>query len=745
MQHDARVPGGERQDLQPRHGGHGAKTLPDRDPLREAAEGNPRRDGGRLTARHERLLTPAFLKPAGDLGRGGGHPRGGIGQGRVEGDVLGGRDDPRRTRPEQGHVERGAVRGGGSLGHDDRVGVIALGDGAERRRIARLRLGRLDRPHVLEIAGRHQKRNEVGGGVAGRPRLAPGVPVLPEDRAAGGPPDRQQDGRPLRRAAEGDARTRQNVEDRVAAEGHPQLCDVTGRRISLGLDLEGLDGAVDEGVCHLGQTGQIRRRRQAFEKLLQGVALASRQRHVAGLGRARGAGLGRDVRNREAEHLRPNGAELGREGEKEKGDETRNSEHLYGPGAKDIRRRCRVGTIAPLPGRRDLAGLFSAGGFGILSPRASGAHTSEGRTISTDQQSSGYSYKAAGVDIDAGDALVEAIKPAAAATRRPGVMGGLGGFGGLFDLKAAGYRDPLLVAATDGVGTKLKIAIAAGRHETIGIDLVAMNVNDLVVQGAEPLFFLDYFATSRLDVGAASEVVRGIAEGCRIAGCALIGGETAEMPGLYAAGDYDLAGFCVGAVERDRVLTGAGVAPGDVLLGLASSGVHSNGYSLVRRIVEGEGFGYGDPAPFAPERTLGEALLEPTRIYVKPMLAAIAAGGVKAMAHITGSGIVGNLPRVLPDGVAAELDAGAWALGPVFDWLRQIGHLDQAELLNTFNCGLGMIVVVAADRAEALTRLLREQGETVSTVGRVVASAGGQQVVVTGAAGTWGAAASWRV
>jgi phosphoribosylformylglycinamidine cyclo-ligase len=368
------------------------------------------------------------------------------------------------------------------------------------------------------------------------------------------------------------------------------------------------------------------------------------------------------------------------------------------------------------------------------------------QAISTNDDSNRYSYKAAGVDIDAGDALVEAIKPAAAATRRPGVMGGLGGFGGLFDIKAAGFRDPLLVAATDGVGTKLKIAIAAGLHETIGIDLVAMNVNDLVVQGAEPLFFLDYFATSRLDVQAAASVVKGIAEGCRIAGCALIGGETAEMPGLYAGGDYDLAGFCVGAVERDQVLTGAGVAAGDVLLGLTSSGVHSNGYSLVRRIVEGEGFGYADPAPFAPGLSLGEALLTPTRIYVKPILAAIRSGGVKAMAHITGSGIIGNLPRALPEGVTAELDATTWDLPPVIAWLSQIGRLAPSELLNTFNCGLGMIVVVEAASADRLTQLLQDAGETVHRVGQLVpATPGAAQVVVTGDPGTWGSETSWRV
>ncbi len=359
---------------------------------------------------------------------------------------------------------------------------------------------------------------------------------------------------------------------------------------------------------------------------------------------------------------------------------------------------------------------------------------------------SGYSYRDAGVDTAAGDALVEAIKPASARTARAGVIGGLGGFGALFDLKAAGYRDPLLVSSTDGVGTKLKIAIAAGKHDTIGQDLVAMCVNDLVVQGAEPLFFLDYFASSRLDVGAAATVIKGIAEACAKAGCALIGGETAEMPGLYRDGDYDLAGFVVGAVERDQVLTGADVAPGDLLLGLASSGVHSNGYSLVRRIVEGEGFGYADPAPFAPGQSLGEALLVPTRLYVQGPLAAARAGAVKALAHITGSGIIGNLPRVLPDGVAAALDAGAWSLPPVFAWLAATGRLDPGELANTFNCGLVMIAVVAPERAAAATALLEAAGEQVAVVGRVIGRSAGQPAcVVTGPAGLWGADAAWQV
>ena len=282
-------------------------------------------------------------------------------------------------------------------------------------------------------------------------------------------------------------------------------------------------------------------------------------------------------------------------------------------------------------------------------------------------------YRGAGVDIDAGEALVERIKPLARATARAGVMGGIGGFGALFDLRAAGFTDPVLVASTDGVGTKLKLAIETGQHDSVGIDLVAMCVNDLVVQGAEPLFFLDYFATGQLEVEQAAAVVAGIAEGCRAAGCALIGGETAEMPGLYAAGDYDLAGFAVGAAERGRLLP-RGVAPGDVLLGFASTGVHSNGFSLVRRIVAAAGnAGWADPAPFAPAQTLGAALLTPTRIYVRSLLALHRAGLLKAAAHITGGGLPGNLPRVLPEGDAATIDARAWPLPPVFAWLARTG------------------------------------------------------------------------
>ncbi|MDF0602234.1 phosphoribosylformylglycinamidine cyclo-ligase [Psychromarinibacter sp. C21-152] len=333
----------------------------------------------------------------------------------------------------------------------------------------------------------------------------------------------------------------------------------------------------------------------------------------------------------------------------------------------------------------------------------------------------GITYSEAGVDIDAGNALVDRIKPAAKATTRPGVMAGLGGFGGLFDLKAAGYDDPVLVAATDGVGTKLRIAIDTGTVDTIGIDLVAMCVNDLVCQGAEPLFFLDYFATGKLDVDAATRIVEGIAAGCKASGCALIGGETAEMPGMYAAGDFDLAGFAVGAMERGAALP-AGVAEGDVLLGLASDGVHSNGYSLVRKVVERAGLAWDDAAPFGPEGqddTLGEALLAPTRLYVKPALAAIRAGGVKGLAHITGGGLTENLPRVMPDGLTAQVDLAAWDLPPVFRWLAGQGGLAETELLKTFNAGIGMVLVVDAARAEPLATLLAEQGETVVHLGAV--------------------------
>ncbi|HSO42686.1 MAG TPA: phosphoribosylformylglycinamidine cyclo-ligase [Rhodospirillales bacterium] len=351
---------------------------------------------------------------------------------------------------------------------------------------------------------------------------------------------------------------------------------------------------------------------------------------------------------------------------------------------------------------------------------------------------SGFGYKAAGVDIDAGARLVEAIKPLALATRRSGTLSHLGGFGALFDLKPTGFKDPVLVAATDGVGTKLKIAIATGRHDGIGIDLVAMCVNDLVVQGAEPLFFLDYFATGRLEVDKGRDIIAGIAEGCKAAGCALIGGETAEMPGLYADGDYDLAGFAVGAVEREHVLTGEGVREGDAVLGLASSGLHSNGFSLVRRIVAETGQEYDRPAPFSTGETLGRALLEPTRIYVRSCLAALATGGVKALAHITGGGLIENIPRVLPEPAAVELDAATWPLPPVMRWLAEAAHLPAEELARTFNCGLGMVAVVDAERASEVARVLTDRSETVVyAVGRVIARTDGPAVVIRNTDAAW--------
>ncbi|WP_342076016.1 phosphoribosylformylglycinamidine cyclo-ligase [Yoonia sp. SS1-5] len=334
----------------------------------------------------------------------------------------------------------------------------------------------------------------------------------------------------------------------------------------------------------------------------------------------------------------------------------------------------------------------------------------------------GLTYADAGVDIDAGNTLVERIKPAAKRTARPGVMAGLGGFGALFDLKDAGYVDPVLVAATDGVGTKLRIAIDTGVVDGIGVDLVAMCVNDLVCQGAEPLFFLDYFATGKLDLDQATTIIEGIAAGCAASGCALIGGETAEMPGMYDAGDFDLAGFAVGAMERGATLP-ADVTEGDVLLGLASDGVHSNGYSLVRKIVDLSGLTWDDPAPFA-ETSLGAALLAPTRLYVKPALAAIKGGGVHALAHITGGGITENVPRVLPDGLSAQIDLGAWVVPPVFRWLAETGGMQEAELLKTFNAGVGMILAVSAAQADAITTLLQAQGETVYRLGDVVAGEG---------------------
>ncbi len=353
----------------------------------------------------------------------------------------------------------------------------------------------------------------------------------------------------------------------------------------------------------------------------------------------------------------------------------------------------------------------------------------------------GLTYEQSGVSIAAGNALVKAIAPLAKATARPGADADLGGFGGFFDLKAAGYQDPLLVAANDGVGTKLKLAIETGKHGGVGIDLVAMCANDLLVQGAEPLFFLDYFATAKLDAEVATAVVASIAEGCRRAGCALIGGETAEMPGMYAPGDYDLAGFCVGAVERGEALTGAGIVPGDVILGLASSGVHSNGFSLVRRLVADKNWKLDRPALFDQDVLLADALLEPTRIYIKNLLPLVRSGRIKGLAHITGGGLLENIPRVLPDNCHAVVNADGWPLPRLFAFLQAGGAIEPQELARTFNCGIGMAVIVAPDESEQVTKALHEAGETVHRVGLV--EGGTRGCTVRGSAGTWSGREDW--
>ncbi|NJR78969.1 phosphoribosylformylglycinamidine cyclo-ligase [Sphingomonas corticis] len=361
--------------------------------------------------------------------------------------------------------------------------------------------------------------------------------------------------------------------------------------------------------------------------------------------------------------------------------------------------------------------------------------------MSNDRRNSPYTYADAGVSIAAGNALVRAIAPLAKATRRPGADAELGGFGGFFDLKAAGFTDPLLVAANDGVGTKLKLAIEHDRHEGVGVDLVAMCVNDLIVQGAEPLFFLDYYASAKLDAAVAERVVASIAEGCRQAGCALIGGETAEMPGMYTDGDYDLAGFCVGAVERDRVLTGATIAAGDVILGLASSGVHSNGFSLVRRLAADKAWKLNRPAMFDQDRLLIDHLMAPTRIYVASLLPLLREGRIKGLAHITGGGLLENVPRVLPAGTHATIDADAWAQPRLMAFLQAQGAIEPEEMARTFNCGIGMAVVVAADDADAVAAALAEAGETVARIGMV--EAGDRGCTVRGSAETWSARADW--
>ena len=365
----------------------------------------------------------------------------------------------------------------------------------------------------------------------------------------------------------------------------------------------------------------------------------------------------------------------------------------------------------------------------------------ENKPKNPDTAPKSYSYADAGVSIDTGNALIKAIAPLAKATARPGANAELGGFGGFFDPKAAGYNDPLLVAANDGVGTKVKLAIDYDRHDQIGIDLVAMCVNDLIVQGAEPLFFLDYFATGHLENGIAERVVAGIADGCKMAGCALIGGETAEMPGMYNAGDYDLAGFCVGAVERDAVLTGDRVSDGDILLGLASSGVHSNGYSLVRRLAADKGWKMDRPALFDQDHLLIDTLIAPTRIYVSSLLPLVRSGKINAMAHITGGGLLENIPRVLPDGLHARVDADAWPQTRLMAFLQAQGNIEPAEMARTFNCGVGMVIAVSPDNVENVTAELKQAGETVFNVGRI--AAGDKGCTVSGSADTWAAREDW--
>jgi phosphoribosylaminoimidazole synthetase len=364
-----------------------------------------------------------------------------------------------------------------------------------------------------------------------------------------------------------------------------------------------------------------------------------------------------------------------------------------------------------------------------------------GKNQSGAPEATGYTYADAGVSIAAGNALVKAIAPLAKATARPGATSELGGFGGFFDPKAAGYTDPLLVAANDGVGTKLKLAIEHDRHDSVGIDLVAMCVNDLIVQGAEPLFFLDYFATGKLENGVAERVIAGIAKGCKISGCALIGGETAEMPGMYAPGDYDLAGFCVGAVELGEQLTGDKVAPGDVLLGLASSGVHSNGYSLVRRLAADKGWKLNAPALFDQDQLLIDALIAPTRIYVASLLPLIREGYINALAHITGGGLLENIPRILPQGAHAHVDADLWPQPRLMAFLQAQGNIEPEEMARTFNCGVGMVLAVHPDKAQDVTTRLEAAGETVFPVGRI--EAGDKGCTVRGSVETWSAKAEW--
>ena len=487
------------------------------------------------------------------------------------------------------------------------------------------------------------------------------------------------------------------LQEFVAFEMNRQLCKVTNPGRFFVPYLEGAHQIGDVIRLDLRKARPILTQRQPIEQAQEGLVLALGEGHLARLVGGTGGGIDGHVFHRKDIHrcgMRGGGkAKRGGNHEGSRKAPSRTKGHCKPSAIKYLQRHKACSDSHTIP---------ITGGTAINS-----------RT-----------YKGAGVDIEAGAALVEAIKPLAGRTVRKGALGGLGGFGGLFDVTAAGFHDPVLVAATDGVGTKLKIAIATGRHETIGIDLVAMCVNDIVVQGAEPLFFLDYFATANLNVETAKRVLSGVAEGCIEAGCALIGGETAEMPDMYEKTDYELAGFAVGAVERARLLTGETVAPGDTVLGLQSNGLHANGFSLVRRIIKDAKLAFDDACPFDQSRSLGEALLQPTRIYVKSALLALGSGKVKALAHITGGGLVENVPRVLPETLVAEIDATAWPYPSIFRMLAEAGGVTPVEMARTFNCGIGMVAIVAPEDAAEIEGHLREGGEIVHTIGKIAKGTG---------------------
>ncbi len=619
-----------------------------------------------------------------------------------------------------------------SLG-DDRPGdVMHIRDRSQRAGFAGDRLLGGNRRHVREVAQRNYQWDQAGGRGTARPRTAPRVGLVPDYGIRTAAEDRQQK---LRRAlgnGKAHAGIAQMLPDRRPMKAERKLGNVAHARRLLLAHLEVPNVLLQESLLWRRHERLLASRDQLFDEGPEGLAMRLGHGLLAGRGRSirglvhldpvDGIDFGVGLRNH-----RDRRAEADDRNYEKRGEEAADKQHCkafpidYCPAGKAAEPDgAKAVPVRPLRSRQSVISqelFYSKSGEETITSR---------------------SYKSAGVDIDAGNDLVEAIKPLAKSTARKGAAAALGGFGALFDLKEAGFEDPVLVAATDGVGTKLRVAITAGNHETVGIDLVAMCVNDLVVQGAEPLFFLDYFATGRLEVDAATSIVGGIAEGCRQAGCALVGGETAEMPGMYAAGDYDLAGFAVGAAERGTLLTGENVKDGDVVLGLESSGLHSNGFSLVRKVVADLGLDYGADCPFEPSRSLASVLLTPTRVYVKACLAAIATGHVNALAHVTGGGLPENLPRVLPDGLGAVIDTRAWELPAVFRWLAESGDIAPAELARTFNCGIGMCVVVSSDHADEVAETLRGAGETVYRIGAICPDdQKGPRVRLDGAEETW--------